>query len=51
MNHHFPLPEGGELELHRYPRQARHGLQAWEAADEYIMNELATLDWDRHAPW
>ncbi|OXY80799.1 methyltransferase [Oceanimonas doudoroffii] len=50
MNHHFPLPEGGELELHRYPRQARHGLQAWEAADEYIMNELATLDWDRHAP-
>ncbi|WMC09760.1 methyltransferase [Oceanimonas pelagia] len=50
MNHHFPLPEGGELELHRYPRQARHGLQAWEAADEYIMNELATLDWDRRAP-
>ncbi|MDP5292628.1 methyltransferase [Oceanimonas sp. CHS3-5] len=50
MNHHFPLAEGGELELHRYPRQARHGLQAWEAADEYIMNELATQDWDRSAP-
>lgn len=50
MNHHFPLPQGGELELHRYPRQARHGLQAWEAADEYIMNELAALDWDRTAP-
>lgn len=50
MNHHFPLPGGGVLELHRYPRQARHGLQAWEAADEYIMNELAALEWDRSAP-
>ncbi|WP_418139694.1 methyltransferase [Oceanimonas smirnovii] len=50
MNHHFPLAEGGELTLHRYPRQARHGLQAWEAADEYIMNELATLEWDWTAP-
>ena len=50
MNHHFPLPEGGELLLHRYPKTARHGLQAWEAADEYIINELTTQEWDHSAP-
>lgn len=50
MNHHFPLPQGGELLLHRYPKTARHGLQAWEAADEYIINELATQEWDHTAP-
>ncbi|WP_445400375.1 methyltransferase [Zobellella sp. An-6] len=50
MNHHFPLPQGGELILHRYPRHAQHGLQAWDAADEYIMNELATQEWSREAP-
>lgn len=50
MNHHFPLPQGGELILHRYPRRAQHGLQAWDAADEYIMNELATQEWSREAP-
>lgn len=40
MNHHFPLPAGGELLLHRYPRYTQHNLQAWEAADEYLINEL-----------
>lgn len=46
MNHHFPLPAGGELSLLRYPRKAQDKLQAWEAADEYLINELATLDLD-----
>ncbi len=50
MNHHFPLPQGGELLLHRYPRPAQHGLQAWDAADEYIITELMTREWDQSAP-
>ncbi|MBL1378782.1 methyltransferase [Zobellella iuensis] len=50
MNHHFPLPQGGELILHRYPRSAQHGLQAWDAADEYIMNEVAAQTQDRATP-
>lgn len=50
MNHHFPLPRGGELLLHRYPRAAQHGLQAWDAADEYIMTELMAQEWDQEAP-
>ncbi|OIN13790.1 methyltransferase [Oceanisphaera psychrotolerans] len=50
MNHHFPLPQGGELLLHRYPRPAQHGLQAWDAADEYIITELMTREWDQTAP-
>ncbi|WP_375055661.1 methyltransferase [Zobellella sp. DQSA1] len=50
MNHHFPLPQGGELILHRYPRSAQHGLQAWDAADEYIMNEVAAQARDRATP-
>ncbi|WP_417618455.1 methyltransferase [Oceanisphaera sp.] len=50
MNHHFPLPQGGELLLRRYPRSAQHGLQAWEAADEYLINELQNHGWDTDAP-
>ncbi|WP_116474570.1 methyltransferase [Zobellella maritima] len=50
MNHHFPLPQGGELVLHRYPRFTDHGLQAWEAADEYLIQQLATQEWDSSAP-
>ncbi|ART83236.1 23S rRNA (guanine(1835)-N(2))-methyltransferase [Oceanisphaera profunda] len=46
MNHHFPLPGGGELSLLRYPRKAQDKLQAWEAADEYLINELAALELD-----
>lgn len=49
MNHHFPLPAGGELSLLRYPRKAQDKLQAWEAADEYLINELATLELDTSA--
>ncbi|MGO1616628.1 MAG: methyltransferase [Oceanisphaera sp.] len=50
MNHLFPLPQGGELLLRRYPRSAQHGLQAWEAADEYLLSELAEHHWDTEAP-
>ncbi|WP_344956605.1 methyltransferase [Zobellella aerophila] len=50
MNHHFPLPQGGELVLHRYPKFTDHGLQAWEAADEYLIQQLGTLAWDDSAP-
>ncbi len=50
MNHHFPLPQGGELQLQRYPRSAQHSLQAWDAADEYIITELMTREWDQNAP-
>ncbi|MBO1518456.1 methyltransferase [Oceanisphaera pacifica] len=50
MNHLFPLPHGGELSLRRYPRSAQHGLQAWEAADEYLLSEIATRSWDIDAP-
>ncbi|MGO4999404.1 methyltransferase [Oceanisphaera sp. W20_SRM_FM3] len=49
MNHHFPLPAGGELSLLRYPRKAQDKLQAWEAADEYLINQLATLELDTSA--
>lgn len=50
MNHHFPLPQGGELVLHRYPKFTDHGLQAWEAADEYLIQQLNILEWDSSAP-
>ncbi|MGB5856108.1 MAG: methyltransferase [Oceanisphaera sp.] len=50
MNHLFPLPQGGELLLRRYPRPAQHGLQAWEAADEYLINELENHSWNKDAP-
>lgn len=50
MNHHFPLPQGGELLLRRYPRSAQHGLQAWEAADEYLINELENHHWNTDTP-
>lgn len=49
MNHHFSLPWGGELTLLRYPRKAQDKLQAWEAADEYLLNELAGKNLDNNA--
>jgi len=30
----------GEFELHRYPARRRELLRAWDAADEYLLNEL-----------
>ena len=34
---------GQPLTLHRYPRDSDPSLQAWEAADEYLLNEIAPL--------
>ncbi|MBM7455152.1 16S rRNA G1207 methylase RsmC [Oceanisphaera litoralis] len=50
MNLHLPLPQGGVLQLQRYPRSAQHSLQAWDAADEYIISELMSREWDQSAP-
>ncbi|MGL5339139.1 MAG: 23S rRNA (guanine(1835)-N(2))-methyltransferase, partial [Aeromonas veronii] len=30
-----------QLTLYRYPRQSQETLQAWDAADEYLINTLA----------
>ncbi|ART79851.1 methyltransferase [Oceanisphaera avium] len=42
MNQHFSLPGGGALTLLRFPRKAHDKLQAWDAGDEYLINELAS---------
>ena len=34
----------GEFELHRYPARKRELLRAWDAADEYLLNELTRKD-------
>ncbi len=39
MQQHLVLPQG-EFTLYRYPRRKRELLQAWDAADEYLLNYL-----------
>lgn len=34
----------GEFELHRYPARRLELLRAWDAADEYLLDELSNLD-------
>ena len=34
--------ETSELTLHRYPSTNDPNLQAWDAADEYLLRELTT---------
>ncbi len=34
----------GEFPLHRYPVRSRETLRAWDAADEYLLNQLAEDD-------
>lgn len=34
----------GEFELHRYPARKRELLRAWDAADEYLLDEMS--EWD-----
>lgn len=38
------LMPGHNLPLQRYPQDSDPTLQAWDAADEYLLNELATSD-------
>lgn len=39
-----------QLTLYRYPRQSQETLQAWDAADEYLINTLAESPSSRRAP-
>lgn len=39
MTTHFSVP-GVELELHRYPASQVSNLQAWDAADEHLLQQL-----------
>ncbi|MGY3885580.1 methyltransferase [Aeromonas aquatica] len=38
------------LTLYRYPRQSQDPLQAWDAADEYLINELAEAPLEQDGP-
>ncbi|MFC5704899.1 methyltransferase [Aeromonas eucrenophila] len=38
------------LTLYRYPRQSQDPLQAWDAADEYLINELAESPLEQDGP-
>ena len=38
------------LTLYRYPRQLQDPLQAWDAADEYLINTLAEEPLERDGP-
>ncbi len=38
------------LTLYRYPRQSQDPLQAWDAADEYLINELAESPLEQCGP-
>ena len=40
---------GQRLSLERYPPTTDSNLQAWEAADEYLLQELATFDFEDQA--
>ncbi|MFB0954486.1 MAG: 23S rRNA (guanine(1835)-N(2))-methyltransferase, partial [Aeromonadaceae bacterium] len=41
---------GQLLSLERYPPTTDSNLQAWEAADEYLLQELASFDFEDPAP-
>ncbi|MGL5288029.1 MAG: methyltransferase [Aeromonas sp.] len=40
----------GQLTLYRYPRQSQETLQAWDAADEYLINTLAQTPLEASGP-
>ena len=39
-----------QLTLYRYPRQSQETLQAWDAADEYLINTLAESPLEQAGP-
>ena len=39
-----------QLTLYRYPRQSQETLQAWDAADEYLINTLAESPLEQTGP-
>jgi len=40
----------GEFELHRYPARKRELLRAWDAADEYLLQQLSESDLQQPQP-